>query len=184
MKANELASTFIPSVEIWTALAGGASITLFLLVFSRKPFRLPMTLPRYGAALGGGFLLWGVLLWANHSALLESGFERCLALLAGALIMAAAFAFNYYLGNVYGGFRVEMLVNIHSANRDLDLDEWMGLFGKGKGMRYFLEDRLKTTLIPWRFAVRVEKTVKLTPLGHFAGLTNRFFSWLLANHKV
>jgi len=177
-------SAFVPSAEIWTALAGGASITLFLLVFSRKPFRLPMTLPRYGAATVSGFLVWGLLLWFNQSALLESVFERCLALLAGALIMVTAFAFNYYLGNVYGGFRVEMLVNIYNAKRNIDLDEWMSLFGNGKGMRFFLRDRLKTTLIPWKLAVWVGNGVKLTSLGHFAGLTNRFFSWLFANHKL
>ena len=184
MKSPDWVVTFVPSVEIWTALVGGVTITLFLLLFSRRPFKLPMTLPRYGAATGCGFLVWFILLCMNQHFLLECLIERLLALLVGCLIMATAFACNYYLGNVYGGFRIEMLVNINNSNKAINLDEWMSFFGKGKGMRYFLEDRLKTTLIPWKFAVQEENTVRLTPLGHFAGITNRFLSWLFANHKL
>lgn len=105
------------------------------------------------------------------------------SILAGALLILAAVFCNYYLGNISGGFRIEILVNLAEAGKALTLDEWMALYGKGAGMRYFLEDRLKTTLISWNLATQSGDQITLTPLGRLGGRVNCFLARLFSEVK-
>jgi len=161
--------TFIPPMAVWTSILAGFSITVFLLGFSRPPLRLPLFWRRYSAAVGAGLVIWGLLLWANGALYFNWVFERWLDLLAGVLIYLIAIFGNYYLGNVGGGFRIAMLLDLTAANRELTLEEWMGLYGEGRGMSYFLKDRLEATLLPWGLAVQDKIQVSLTPKGVWVG---------------
>jgi hypothetical protein len=173
-------SIFIPSVEVWTALIGGFSITFFLIIFAHRPLKILSIVKRYIVSTGCGASVWVFLLKINGGLVLEINPGYCLAILAGALVFLSAVFFNYYLGNISGGFRIEMLVNMSQSRQPVSLAEWMALYGKGRGMHYFLEDRLKATLIPWRLGVWNAGRVCLTPLGHLAGQVNRFFARLLS----
>jgi len=177
---SNLANAFIPPVEIWTSIVGGLSITMFLLLFSRPPIKLPLIWRRYSASIGCGLAIWFLLLWVNNALPFPGGKEKWLALASGGFVYTTAIFCNYYLGNIGGGFRLEMLVNLAEVNRKVGLQEWMALYGKGQGMHYFLEDRLKATLIPWKLAIWKNGEVISTPLGHFIGQVNRFLAILFS----
>src|SRR6266540_1130314 len=117
---NSLAG-LVPQVTIWTSIIAGLSITAFLLIFSRPPFKLPLILPRYSAASGAGFLVWIMLLWWN-GALSIHVTEEYLELVAGGLIFLTTIFCNYYLGNISAGFRIEMLINLADVKREITLD--------------------------------------------------------------
>jgi hypothetical protein len=172
----------VPQVAIWTSILAGFSITVFLLIFSRPPFKLPLILPRYSVATGAGLAVWAMLLWLNRAIPLH-GLEAGLELIAGGLIFVTAVFCNYYLGNISAGFRIEMLINLAEANREVTLDEWMALFGKGQGMNYFLEDRLNTTLLPWKLVEIKGNRITLTPSGHFVGQINSFLASLFSEKE-
>jgi hypothetical protein len=173
---------WVPQVTIWTSIMAGLSITSFLLIFSRPPFKLPLTLPRYSAATGAGLVVWIMLLWWKRT-LPFHGFEAGLEFLAGAFIFMTAVFCNYYLGNISAGFRIEMLINLAEANREVTLEEWMALFGKGQGMDYFLEDRLRATLLPWKLAEIDDNKITLTPFGHIIGQINTFLASLFSEKE-
>ena len=179
--ANAIAE-WIPQVAIWTAILAGLSITIFLLIFSRPPFKLPVILPRYSAATGAGLVVWIALLWWKH-AIPFQGLEASFELVAGGLIFVTAIFCNYYIGNISAGFRIEMLINLTEVHREVTLDEWMALFGKGRGMNFFLEDRLQTTLLPWRLAIVRDNKMTLTPVGRFVGRINSFLAALFSEKE-
>jgi hypothetical protein len=164
-------------IPIWTSLLAGVSITLFLLLFSHRPARLPLTLPRYAAAYLSSLVVWGALLWVKGF-FPVSGSKAWLQFFAGGLIFLTAMFCNYYLGNVSAGFRIEMLVNLAGAQAAVSLGEWMAAYGKGRGMGYFLENRLLATLVPWHLAVWKDGTVTLTRWGRLAGSVNRWLAGL------
>jgi hypothetical protein len=170
---------WIPQAEIWTAIIAGLSITVFLLIFSHPPFTLPMTMPRYLAATGTGLVVWFVLLWLKEVFPL-TGPEGILELVAGALIFLTAVFGNFYLSNISAGFRIEMLINLTELDREVTLDEWMTQYGKGKGMGYFLENRLQSTLLPWRMAVWKDGQIILTRFGRDIGRINCFLASLFS----
>lgn len=180
---SDLANNFVPPIEIWTSIVGGLSITVFLLLFSHPPTKLPLVWRRYSASIGGGLVVWFLLLWVNNALPFTGGLEKWLALASGGFVYISAVFCNYYLGNIGGGFRLEMLVNLAEANREVSLDEWMALYGKQQGMYFFLEDRLKATLVPWKLAVWKDDQVILTPLGHFAGQVNCFLAALFSENQ-
>jgi hypothetical protein len=173
---------WLPEVAVWTSILAGFSITVFLLIFSRPPCKLPLLLPRYTAATGVGLAVWVTLLLWQH-ALPFQGLEEALELVAGGLIFVTAIFCNYYLGNISAGFRIEMLINLAEANREITLDEWMALFGKGLGMNYFLEDRLTATLLPWKLAIMDDNKITLTPYGNFIGTINSFLASLFSERE-
>lgn len=183
MPMNSAINSFLPPYEIWTSLLAGLSVTFFLLLFSKPPFRLPLLIKRYGASTGAGFFLWLVLLYWGEGASFLRDTEKYPTLLAGALLIWTAVFCNYYLGNISAGFRIEILVNLAQANKSISLEQWMALYGKGAGMRYFLEDRLKTTLISWNLATQSGDQITLTPLGRFGGRVNSFFAHLFSEVK-
>jgi hypothetical protein len=166
-----------PQVAVWTSILAGFSITAFLLIFSRPPFKLPLLLPRYSAATGAGLVVWIMLLWCEN-ALPFHGLEAGLEFVAGGLIFVTAVFCNYYLGNISAGFRIEMLINLANVNREVTLDEWMAQYGKGRGMHYFLENRLNATLVPWKLVVWRDNQITLTRFGHFIGRVYCFLASL------
>jgi hypothetical protein len=170
---------WMPQIAVWTSIIAGFSITAFLLIFSRSPFKLSLLLPRYSAATGAGLIVWIILLWWRR-ALLFHGPEAVLEFVAGGLIFVTAVFCNYYLGNISAGFRIEMLINLANVNREVTLDEWMAQYGKGLGMHYFLENRLNSTLLPWGLVVRKENQITLTRFGHFIGQINCFLASLFS----
>lgn len=180
--ANTVAE-WTPQVAVWTAILAGLSITIFLLLFSRPPFKLPVILPRYSAATGAGLVVWMALLWWKQ-AIPFYGVEASLELVAGGLIFMTAIFCNYYIGNISAGFRIEMLINLAEARRELTLDEWMALFGKGRGMSFFLEDRLQATLLPWKLAIVRDDKITLTPFGRVVGQINAFLAALFSEGKT
>ena len=171
---------FFPPVEIWTSIIAGLAITVFLLLFSHPPLKLPMLFKRYSAAIGSGVMIWILLLWRNGALSINGEIEQWLALSAGGLIFLTAIFCNYYLGMIGAGFRIEMLVNLAETNLEVSLDDWMALYGKGQGMHYFLEDRLKATLIPWRLAVYIDNKIILTHFGQLIGRINYFLAYLFS----
>ena len=170
---------WVPQIAIWTSILAGFSITIFLLIFSRSPFKLPLLLPRYFAAFGAGLIVWIILLWWRR-ALPFFGLETVLEFIAGGLIFLTAVFCNYYIGNISAGFRIEMLINLAEMNREVTLDEWMAQYGKSRGMHYFLENRLKSTLLPWRLVVWKDNQITLTRFGHFIGQINCFLASLFS----
>lgn len=183
MFANRLFQTFCPSLEIGTSLLAGISVTFFLVFFSRKPLCLPLLLKRYGAATGAAFFLWVLMLVCGSKISWGSGLSNAPSLLAGILLILACVFLNYYIGNIAGGFRIEILVNLADSKTPLSLEEWMAVYGKGAGMRYFLEDRLRSTLISWNLAIQDGDKITLTPLGRLAGKVNLFFAQLFSEVK-
>jgi hypothetical protein len=173
-------NSFVPPVEVWTAILAGLSITIFLLLFSRHPLKLPLVLKRYSAAVGGGAAVWFLLLLESGALSFNVKTDQWLALSAGALIYLSAIFCNYYLYLINAGFRIEMLNNLAEANREVTIDEWMALYGKGHGMYYFLEDRLMATLIPWKLATWHDNKIILTRLGQVAGHINSFLAYVFS----
>jgi hypothetical protein len=170
-----------PQVFVWTAILAGFSITAFLLIFSSPLFKLPLILPRYTAATGASLVVWIILLWWKR-ALPFHGLEASLEFVAGILIFISAVFGNYYIGNISAGFRIEMLINLADVNREVTLDEWMTQYGKGRGMHYFLENRLNATLVPWKLVVWRNNQVTLTHFGRFVGWVNCILASLFSEN--
>lgn len=95
--------------------------------------------------------------------------DQWLDLSAGVLLYTTAIFCNYYLCIVGGGFRIEMLVNLTEANRALTLEEWMGSYGGGLGMHFFLDDRLRGILISWKLCMKKNDQIVLTRFGKVVG---------------
>ena len=176
-------SSIIPSAEVWTALVGGVIMTICLIVLAHPPLKFSSIVMRYIVSAGCGAMAWILLLLFHGGLVLASTAGKWLALIAGSLIFLTAVFFNYYIGNISGGFRLEMLVNLSQSNQPISLEDWMALYGKGRGMHYFLEDRLKATLVPWKLGAWNAGIVMLTPLGHLAGQVNRLFARLFSEHR-
>jgi len=183
MDFTNLVNSLTPSVEVWTSMVAGMSITGFLLLFSHRPFKLPLVLPRYITSIGCGLIVWFLLLGINQSLSFSKHISEWLELVSGGFVFITAVFCNYYLGNIGGGFRLEMLVNLAEANEDLTVDEWMALYGDGNGMHCFLDDRLRATLIPWKLAVWKGSQIILTPWGHFIGKVNRLLAALFSENQ-
>jgi hypothetical protein len=115
-------------------------------------------------------------------ALIFNELDAILELIAGGLIFLAAVFCNYYLGNISAGFRIEMLVNLADVNREVTLDEWMTLYGKGQGMHCFLENRLNATLIPWKLVAWRGNQITLTRFGRIVGRVNCFLASLFSEN--
>jgi hypothetical protein len=177
---DSILNSFMPPVEVWTSILAGLSITVFLFVFSRYPVRLPMVFWRFSVSCGSGLVVWIILLWSNNVLFLAAKIEQSLALIAGGLIYITAIFCNYYLSMLNTGFRIEMLNNLTEVDREVTLYEWMALYGKGHGMQYFLEDRLKATLIPWKLAEWSDNKIILTRFGHVVGQINSFLASLFS----
>lgn len=138
------------------SIFAGFSIPFFTYIFSSRLPLFKSWIIQYITASLSGFLLWFVLAIA-----FDAPWDYRWDILCGVLILLCAIWSNYWLGNLRGGFRINMLLKIAEQTRPVSLDEWMSLYG-GLGMDAFLRDRLKAILIPWRIVEEHNDIIRLT----------------------
>jgi hypothetical protein len=148
----------IPTI-VGLAILFGFSTLVFRIILSHRPFRI-----RGGAQIILPFIL-GVILWIIFSiwyiALTQSLKDIGWDILCGILILFCALWCHYWIGNLAGGFRVQMQIALSDQASPLSLDQWMSIFD-GKGMDAFLADRLKSILISMKIVTIEKDRVQLT----------------------
>jgi len=146
------------------SIIAGFSIPFFSFIFSSRILLFKSKMIQYVTASIFGFLLWFFLAMTFNIA-----WHNKWDILCGVLIILCAVWSNYWLGNLGGGFRINMLLKIAEQTRPVSLDEWMDLYG-GLGMNAFLRDRLRTILIPWKIVEEHNGIITLTKeRGYFFG---------------
>jgi hypothetical protein len=154
------------------SIISGLATLLFRMLFSVLHFQKTHI---WVQIIISGFLsviLWIVLIllarFINPDIVIREGDILC-----GCLILMCAFWCNYWIGNLAGGFRVQMLISLKDRSQPVPLEDWMRLFGN-LGMEAFLKDRLRSILIPWKIVAQEEGKYRLLPgWGIFFG---RLFS--------
>src|ERR1041385_8259180 len=103
--------------------------TLFIrIIISHRPFQIKGGWQQIiGATMTGG------ILWVLSIILIKPGFSLSAPewwdVLCGILIFLCAFWCNYWSGNLAGGFRVQMQINLADQKKPISLEEWMTTFG-------------------------------------------------------
>jgi len=136
------------NMYIVLVIISGFAILVFRIIISHRPFRLLGAWPQVIVSTILGWFLWIFLtiLERSYGSLSRiDGWD----VLCGILILLCATWCNYWIGNLAGGFRVQMQMNLANQLQPVSLEEWMETFG-GLGMKVFLRDRLTSILIPWR----------------------------------
>lgn len=111
-----------------------------------------------------GSLTWAILTWLFRTAVVNIWDVVC-----GILVLLCAMWATYWIANLGGGFRINMLLLLSSQDTPISLDQWMDLYG-GAGMHAFLRDRLKSILLRWNIVHHEDGTITLTRKnGHFFG---------------
>ena len=146
------------------SIIAGFSIPFFSYIFSSRIQLIKSKMIQYVTASIFGFLLWFFL-----AVIFNISWHNKWDILCGVLIILCAVWSNYWLGNLGGGFRINMLLKIAEQKQPVSLDEWMDLYG-GLGMDAFLRDRLRTILIPWKIVEENNGIITLTKeRGYFFG---------------
>ncbi len=146
------------------SIIAGFSIPFFTYIFSRRILLFRSKMIQYITASVFGFLLWFFL-----ARIFNTPWNNEWDILCGTLIILCAIWSNYWLGNLGGGFRINMLLKIAEQKQPVSLDEWMDLYG-GLGMDAFLSDRLKAILLPWKIVEEKNGIITLTKeRGYFWG---------------
>lgn len=158
----------IPPVVLSAAL-GGFAIFGFIPLYFRVPWKGVSAMQRVYLSWLSGTLLWLILASQQSLDLLQFPPDARADLVCGALIVGCCAWAAFWICNLGGGFRVLMLLDLFEARRCLSRTEWMDLYGEGRGMHEFLEDRLRTILVPLGI-VRIEA-------GHVS-LTKSRGTWL------
>jgi hypothetical protein len=148
----------IPPV-VGLAILFGFSILVFRVILSHWPFRI-----RGGAQIILPLVL-GVSLWIFFSTLYivqkhplkDVGWD----ILCGILILLCSYWCHYWIGNLAGGFRVQMQIALAAQTAPVTFGEWMSKFG-GRGMDAFMADRMKSILILWKIVTIEKDRVQLT----------------------
>jgi hypothetical protein len=169
---------------MYTALAiiSGFAILIFRVIISHRPFRAPGMRPHAMTSTFLGWFLWILLtilerFYAPLSRI--DGWD----IFCGILILLCASWCNYWIGNLAGGFRVQMQINLVNQPRPVSLEEWMLAFG-GLGMKAFLRDRLTSILIPWRIVTMEDDKVRLLPgWGLFFGRLMKILGFILYDDR-
>jgi hypothetical protein len=163
---------------VFLSIISGFSLPIFTLIFSERLFFIKSGKIRYFVASILGFLLWLFLLEASGIQ-----FDNVWDIGCGILIILCAVWSNYWLSNFGAGFRMNMLLKIAEQERPIPLEEWMELFG-GLGMEAFLDDRLKTILIPWKIVQENDGVITLTRgRGYFFGWAMQILYHLLQGSR-
>ncbi len=163
---------------VFLSIISGFSLPIFTRIFSERVFFIKSGKIRYFTASTLGFLLWLILVKGS-----SIPFDNIWDILCGILIILCAVWSNYWLSNFGGGFRMNMLLKIAEQERPITLEEWMGLFG-GLGMEAFLEDRLKTILVPGKIVRENEGVITLTRgRGFFWGWVMKILYHLLQGSR-
>jgi hypothetical protein len=138
----------MPAPIVISAAIAGATIFGFVLLFFRVPRSTLSGMKRLYLSWLGGILVWLACLayqlpdWRA----LPRGTKP--DLICGALVLCCFIWSSYWFANLGGGFRVLMLLDLAEVGRPITLGEWMDLYGKQRGMREFLADRLRSILVP------------------------------------
>jgi hypothetical protein len=157
----------IPRIIVLAILTGFSTL-IFRIIFSHRPFRLAGFWTQIAVSSLSGVSLWIVLLIILHTTNPITWAERW-DVVCGVLIHLCAFWCNYWIGNLGGGFRVQMAINLADQTRPVTLEEWMAAFS-GLGLDVFLKDRLNSILIPWKIvSVNDHKITLLPGWGMFFG---------------
>jgi hypothetical protein len=152
----------MPAPIVISAAIAGATIFVFILLFFR--------VPRSGlSGMKRLYLSWlcGTLVWLACLAhqLPDWGALRLGTkpdLICGALVLCCFMWSSYWFANLGGGFRILMLLDLADVGRPITLGEWMDRYGKQRGMREFLADRLRSILVPLRLVTLEDDRVILT----------------------
>lgn len=156
-------------------------LTLVLrIIFSKHPIQVKNPWTRLLISLLVGFFIWTCSIAYLHLRFLF--FQPSLAdYVCGVLIFLCAFWCHYWLGNLAGGFRVQMHLNIASQKHPISLEEWMRGFG-GLGMEMFLKDRIESILLPWKTVSLINYQLHLLPgWGTFFGRVIFVLKFVLPN---
>lgn len=157
----------IPRI-IALAILTGFSTLIFRVILPRRPFCLTGAWSQIIISSFLGLSLWFVLIVQVSPSALISEVEKW-DVVCGALIHLCAFWCNYWICNLAGGFRAQMVITLAAQNSPVTLEEWMASFG-GIGMDAFLRDRTTSILIPWKIAlVQDDKMFLLPGWGLFFG---------------
>lgn len=138
----------LPHPTVISATVAGLSIFGFVLLFFR--------VPRQGlTAMQRIYLSWlcGALVWITFLAHLLAKTKAQHAdatqdLVCGVLVLGCFCWGSYWFANLGGGFRILMLLDLAKTERPVTLQDWMNEYGQKRGMREFLDDRLRSILAP------------------------------------
>jgi hypothetical protein len=155
------------SLAIILSIVSGISIPIFMALFSNPHLKIKSGWTRYIASSCAGFILWLILLGIS-----DSIHSNRWDLVCGGLVILCAIWANYWLGNLGGGFRINMLVILAAQREPVSFEQWMNLYG-GLGMEEFLQDRLRSILIPWGIVRETNGTILLT------ATRGKLFGWLM-----
>jgi hypothetical protein len=146
--------------------------------FSKPPFQVKNPWTQILIPLLVGFFIWvGTIVYLE---IRSNSFQPTLGdYVCGILIFLCAFWCHYWLGNIAGGFRVQMHLNIASQENPISLEKWMRDFG-GLGMDIFLKDRIESVLLPWKTVSLINCQIHLLPgWGTFFGAVIGLLNFLL-----
>lgn len=131
-----------------SAAVAGATIFGFGLVFFRVPRSALSGMKRLYLSWLCGTLVW--LACLAHQLPDWGALPRGTRpdLICGVLVLCCFIWSSYWFANLGGGFRILMLLDLADARRPITLSQWMDRYGKQRGMREFLNDRLRSILLP------------------------------------
>ena len=152
----------VPSGIIASAIVSGLSLFVLTMVVFRVPARKLSGMQRLYIVWLCGAALW-VLLLFRCPELAPPSRQAWWDVSCGALTFISFVWCNYWFANLGGGFRVLMLLDLAEAKGPVSVQEWMDLYGRGCGMHAFLEDRLRSVLLPMKIVSREGDVVQLTP---------------------
>lgn len=173
----------MPPAIITLAILAGFYTLVFRLIISHRPLRISggwaqIILP---SILGGGLWIGSTMLTlANTPSYENAGWD----LVCGILILLCVLWCQYWIGNLGGGFRVQMQITLADQTQPVSLEKWMALFN-GRGMEVFLADRLNSILIPWKIVDVKNGKVRLLPgWGMFYGRLMSIIKKIIPNLRT
>jgi hypothetical protein len=173
----------MPPAIIALAILAGLSTLVFRLIISHRPLRIS---GGWAQIILSSILGWG--LWigltflhlANAPTYENAGWD----LVCGILILLCVVWCQYWIGNLGGGFRVQMQITLADQTQPVSLEKWMAAFN-GRGMQVFLTDRLNSILIPWKIVEEKNGNVRLLPgWGMFYGRLMSIIKMMLPNLRT
>lgn len=138
----------LPGPIVVSAGIAGLSVFGFVLLFFRVPRRGLTAVKRLYLSWICGGLVW--LACLSHQLPRKGPWpsDARTDLSCGFLVLWCFIWSSYWFANLGGGFRVLMLLDLARARRPVTLSEWMSQYGQQRGMKEFLDDRLRSILVP------------------------------------
>jgi hypothetical protein len=166
------------------AFVAGPTVFVFMAVFFRVFRRGVSATKRLYLAWICTALVWMLLTSQQPVRLHPLTYDNTSDLICSLLILGCFIWTSYWIANFSGGFRVLVLLDLADAKSPVTQREWMDRYGEGRGMREFLDDRLRSILVPLGLVSLEGDQVVLTPRkGKAMGLAVRLLSMLLTGHS-